>query len=155
MRNMLSSRNTASRNCGFSLVELLIVVAIILVITAIAVPNYLKSRRTANEASAVSSLRSICTGQINYRNSVGSYTTMSGLHDDGILDDILGSGQKSGYQFVSTPGADPKLQFVVTAAPTIPTGVTATGDRYYYADQSNVIRYQLGSPANASSPPLN
>ena len=103
---------------GFSLIELLIVVAIILIIAAIAIPNLLRSRIAANQASAVGSLRTINTAAITYASTynAGYPTTLSALQPPavganptataaGLVDSVLASGSKSGYAFVYTAGA--------------------------------------------------
>jgi len=98
---------------GFSLIELMIVVAIILVIAAIAIPNLMKSRMAANEASAVGSLRAINNAEVTYNNTYGTYVcNLSSLGPvssggsatstaAGIIDATLASGTKSGYTFSS------------------------------------------------------
>src|SRR3979490_3072479 len=96
---------------GFSLIELLIVVAIILIIAAIAIPNLLKSRMAANESSAVGSVRTLNTAQITYKTScpaTGFAATIGELNTGAtctpganIIDNVLGSGTKSGYTFKS------------------------------------------------------
>ncbi len=155
------------REKGFSLIELLIVVAIILIIAAIAIPNLLRSKMAANEASAVGSLRTLNTSAIEYSTEYGGYpgslavlgpiaaggTASSALAD--MIDSVLASGNKSGYSFTWTPGtADTngnKLNYSITAQPISPG---TTGQRYFYTDQSGVIRGSQGTPANASSTPL-
>src|SRR5271157_834378 len=97
---------------GFSLIELLIVVAIILIIAAIAIPNLLKSKMAANEASAVGSLRTINTGEVTYAASCPATGFSSSLAElnagtncaggAGIIDNVLSTGTKSGYTFVYT-----------------------------------------------------
>ena len=91
---------------GFSLVELLVVVIIIAIIAAIAIPSLLASRRAANEASAIQSLRTIHSAQVTYFATLGnnsSYAALSALDDPGngsLIDATLAAGQKSGYNFV-------------------------------------------------------
>jgi type IV pilus assembly protein PilA len=140
---------------GFSLVELLIVIAIIMTIAAIAMPNLLRARRSANEASAVTSLRAIGTAEMMYRASHGVYSDMTGLRTDRAIDETLASGRKSGYIFGVLPGEDRASQFSVIAQPQITEGLTATGVRHYFMDESLVIRYRVGQPASASDPALN
>lgn len=140
---------------GFSLIELLIVVAIIMTIAAIAMPNLLRARRSANEASAIGSLRAIGTAQMMYRASHGVYADMAGLRADNAIDESLATGKKSGYLFGVIPGPDPTSQFTAIAQPQISSGITATGARHYFMDESLVIRYRVGEPASRSDPPLN
>ena len=148
---------------GFSLIELLIVVAIILIIAAIAIPNLLKSKMAANESSAVGSVRTINTGEVTYAAgcpNVGYSATLTELNTGAvcaaglnIIDAVLASGTKSGYTFkyTGTPDATTLINtYTLTALP----GVTGTtGQRGFFSDQTGVIRYTLdgSAPNNGSS----
>jgi type IV pilus assembly protein PilA len=146
-------KKAKKRNKGFSLIELLIVVAIILIIAAIAIPNLLKARRSANEGSATASMRTIGSGELLYRSSQGNFTDLTGLSQDGVIDNVLGSGAKSGYLFAAAKGGAPTLQFTATASPQVTNGPTASGVRYYFTDESQVIRYNLiGGPDSTANP---
>ena len=145
---------------GFSLIELLIVVAIILIIAAIAIPNLLRSRIAANEASAVGSIRTINTGEVTFASTYpdvgfamlaslgGSGGTSTGA---GLIDSVLASGTKSGYSFTTTvTGGTPSTQYTVVGDP-----VSAqTGQRHFFSDQSGVIRYNTSAVATVSDNPL-
>jgi type IV pilus assembly protein PilA len=139
---------------GFSLIELLIVVAVVLILAAIAVPNLLRARRAANEASSVASLRAIASGQMAYRHTQGAYTTLAGLGSESVIDSVLASGSKSGYLFSSDPGTDPTMEFTADAAPAVSSGIGASGTRFYFVSQDQVIRFNAGAPADSTSSPL-
>ena len=133
------------------MIELLIVVAIIGIIAAIAVPNLLQSKAAANEASAISAIRNVVTSHITYSATVGSgsYAADLGtLQGAKLIDEVLGSGTKDGYSFTSTGAQN---TFVVNAAP-----VTAgtTGTRYFFSDESGVIRYNTAGTAGTGNSPL-
>ncbi len=149
---------------GFSLIELLLVVAVILIVAAIAVPNFLRSRMRANEASAVASLRVLNTAAVTYSITYpdmgfpAQLTTLGGANPCSasstqacLIDDFLAQGSKSGYSFVWTgDGATPSIAFTVTGTP---VAVGASGQRMFCTDQSGVIHYDpTGSGCNLSSP---
>lgn len=147
---------------GFSLIELLIVVAIILIISAIAIPNLLRARISANESSAVSSMRTLITACLNYNSTYGIYPSAltdlqaptSGYPSStsaDLIDEELGGGTKSGYVFTYAQGSG-GTTYVITAVPLI---MNHTGVREFYADASGVIRYSVGTGVNASSTPVN
>ena len=130
---------------GFSLIELLIVVAIILIIAAIAIPNLLRSKIAANQASAVASLRTLNTSSVlydtNYQFYPGSIAAMgtSGSATSAsadLIDSVLATGQKSGYDFVWSGGGAAATQYAINANPLS----NSSGTVYYYTDQSLVIR---------------
>ena len=146
---------------GFSLIELLIVVAIILIIAAIAIPNLLRSRIAANEASAVSSLRTLNTACITFNSTYGQYpAALTDLKSPtsgnptstaaDLIDQVLANGQKSGYNFTFAPGTN-NASYTFTAAPIT---VNQTGLREFFTDQSGVIRFNVGVAADVSSTPL-
>jgi type IV pilus assembly protein PilA len=128
---------------GFSLIELIIVVTILGIIMAIAVPNLLASRRAANEGSAVSSMRTIHSCQMTYQatTGVGEFGDLPTLAVATLTDVVLGSGSKSGYSFVVTPTAPGTLptQYYATAVPIIIVGVARTGTRRFGVTEDAVI----------------
>ncbi|HEX9761197.1 MAG TPA: prepilin-type N-terminal cleavage/methylation domain-containing protein [Candidatus Acidoferrales bacterium] len=157
-----------NRRAGFSLIELLIVVAIILVIAAIAIPSFLKSKARANEASAVAALRVIATTQVSYQSTYGQGFAPSldalGPPSGGaepstsaadLIDSVLASGIKSGYSFVynaiDTDSDGSVDAYTVNANPVAPG---QTGDRYFYVDQTNVVRFNLTGPAGTTDDPV-
>ncbi|MBM3801947.1 MAG: prepilin-type N-terminal cleavage/methylation domain-containing protein [Acidimicrobiia bacterium] len=147
-------RSRPPRYLGFSLIELLVVVAVVLILAAVAIPNLLRARRAANEASSVASLRAISSGQMAYRHTQGAYTTLTGLGAESVIDNVLASGSKSGYLFESDPGADPALEFTASAEPAVSSGIAASGTRFYFVNQDQVIRFNVGAPATSTSQPL-
>jgi prepilin-type N-terminal cleavage/methylation domain-containing protein len=151
---------------GFSLIELLIVVAIILIIAAIAIPNLLRSRMAANEASAVGSVRTINTSAVTFSSTYpnqGFPPTLAAMGGPAgacvatvaqacLLDAVLASGTKSGYTFKWTgDGNTPSVGYTITATPVT---VGTTGQRMFCSDQSGVIRFDPSGAGctNASNP---
>jgi type IV pilus assembly protein PilA len=158
---------------GFSLIELLIVVAIILIIAAIAIPNLLRSRMAANEASAVGSVRTMNTAAISYNSTYGNGfpSALSQIGTTGtaavscdnaeFLDSVLTSGTKSGYTFqiLTGNGLGAKPTGCSAAGSTdgygavaTPVTVGTTGQRSFCSDASGVIRFDAtGATAALSS----
>jgi type IV pilus assembly protein PilA len=143
-------------NQGFSLVELMIVMTLLLVMGSIAIPNYLAALARANEASASSSVRAIVSAENLYRNTYGTFTVLQDLGSEYLTDSLLGSGAKSGYRFNVTPGTGNSsgLQFSVDATPALSIGPSASGIRHYYGDESAVVRFSMTGAADATSPPI-
>jgi prepilin-type N-terminal cleavage/methylation domain-containing protein len=141
---------------GFSLIELLIVVAIILIIASIAIPNLLRARMSANEASAVGAVRTINTAQISYDSaypSTGYATTLSALGGTActppssagacLIDTQLGSGTKNGYIFtLSGVSGTPAATYSVIASPSVPN---QTGTRYFCSFADAVVRSSVSA----------
>jgi type IV pilus assembly protein PilA len=159
------------RQKGFSLIELLVVVTIILVIAAVAIPNLLRSKMSANEASAVASMRTVLTSEIVYSATytVGFAANLTSLSDGGtpsncippavpsatsacLLDASVASGTKSGYIFTYVPGAGASgtSSFKLNADPL----TTASGQRHFYTDETDVLRVNLTAAASASDSAL-
>ena len=156
-----------SNQKGFSLIELLIVVAIILIIAAIAIPNLLRSKMAANEASAVASLRTYNTAIAAYQTTYATdpttdFSQLGPVSGGGspsassadLVDNLLGATGnpvKSGYSFTYTPvAATPVTQYTILAVPSS----TSTGQRKFFTDQSGVIRQTTDgtTPTVASTP---
>jgi len=153
------------REKGFSLIELLIVVAIILIIAAIAIPNLMRSRMAANEASAVSAIRTITTSEHAYAQAypdIGFTCTLSNMGPPAsgqpvsstgsdTLDPVVSTGTKQGYSFsLSNCTGTPVITGYQSVA--VPLQVGATGQRAFCSDPSGIIQYAAdGSSATCTS----
>jgi prepilin-type N-terminal cleavage/methylation domain-containing protein len=151
---------------GFSLIELLIVVAIILIIAAIAVPNLLRARVAANESSAVASVRSINTAEISYQtanSTIGYAAALSNLGPAAstgctagptstnacLIDWTLAQGSKSGYNFSAVNnGATPATAYTAGAAPTT---YNTTGVRLFCSVEDGVLHADPNASKAAGS----
>jgi len=141
---------------GFSLIELLIVVAIILLIAAIAVPSYLRARIAANEASAVAAVRTLNTAQISYNSAyptVGYSATLTALGGTScsppdpssacLIDTVLAGGLRNGYLYTMTNvTGTPHATYSVIATPSMPN---ASGIRYFCSFEDGVVRFSMSS----------
>jgi prepilin-type N-terminal cleavage/methylation domain-containing protein len=155
------------RTRGFSLIELLIVVAVILIVAAIAIPNFMRSKMRANEASAVSSLRSITTANVVYSTTyqIGYALTLTDLGGSGavvnstsawLIDSVLSSGNKSGYTFTyAATSSDNSGNILTYTANADPVLVGTTGDTHFYVDQTSIIRSNQSQPAGLNDTPVN
>ena len=153
------------KSSGFTLIELMIVVAIIAIIAAIAIPNLLRSRMSANEAGATGGTRTISTGEVAYQasgidsttNGIGKYGTLAalGTGTTPFVDAALASGTKQGYVFQATQTLEGNAvpRYTATATPGLQD---KTGVKQFFVDESGVIRFTGdGTTPSSTSPPLN
>ena len=153
-----------NKRSGFTLIELMIVVAIIAIIAAIAIPNLLRSRMSANEASAAGGIRTISTGEVSFQaagiiidsvTGVGQYGNLTELGSGAtpFIDSAISAGTKSGYSYTVTEVDNSSApRFTATATP----AAANTGIKSYFVDESGVIRFSgvAGTNASSSSLPL-
>lgn len=153
---------------GFSLIELLIVVAIILIIAAIAIPNLLKARMAANDSGAASTIRTLNTAQVAYVTAYPKTGFAQKLPQLGppaggcgvgqtvdsnaacLIDDVLAGGVKSGYHYYITNAPAVSNVFADYTVSAGPLGMKTTGTRNYCANADAVVRYQDDATAGSS-----
>jgi prepilin-type N-terminal cleavage/methylation domain-containing protein len=142
---------------GFTLIELMIVIAIIAIIAAIAIPNLIEARKGANESAAIGNLRAVGTAQHIFqggdKDHSGTYAyavSLQALSNVNLIDSILAGGTKQGYTFQILPGAT-AFYWEAIATPVVPG---KSGDRYFYVDESGAIRYSTSGQAGSNSIPV-
>jgi type IV pilus assembly protein PilA len=133
---------------GFTLIELMMVIAIAIALLAAAVPSLLRARRSANQSSAIQSLRTLWTAEEIYRGKHQVYGQLPDLLAEGVIDTSLGAGSHSLYAFTVTPDVA-GTSWTGTAAPQEDTAMM-----YFFIDDTGVIRQNPGGPADVTSPPV-
>lgn len=149
-RKAATSRRGYSVVDGYSLVELMLVVTLIFTIAAIAVPGILGAVKSANEGSAIASLREVRSAQTQYRIRFGTYAVLADLAASGYLDPSLSTGAKRGYTFAEpAPPSDGTWSMAAS-----PSTQGITGDRHFHVDESGVLRAKDSAPASSGDAPL-
>jgi type IV pilus assembly protein PilA len=152
-------------NKGFTLIELMIVVAIIAIIAAIAIPNLLRARLAANESAAIGALRTMSSAESSFQAAAGTDADTDGTGEYGglaqlsnatppYIDEVLGGGTKSGYLFQITTSGAPNSDEVQWEATAYPVSFNRSGNRTFYVDESGVLRgSDVGGAAGAAGTP--
>lgn len=140
------------RQAGFSLIELMMVVGIIGVLSSIVLPQFISSRQAAREAAAIGTMRTLVSAEGAYFAGPGGYSSY-GLSSDLVARNLIDASfaaPRQGYLFqITQPGG--VTGYVITATP---QGPEALQMRFFLADESGVIRQNLGAPADANSSPI-
>ncbi|HEX8178845.1 MAG TPA: type II secretion system protein [Pyrinomonadaceae bacterium] len=146
----MSTLASPDRERGFSLIELLIVVAVMGILAALVVPNLLKSKQSAYNASAIASLRLIRSAEASYHVTYDQYADLNTLGTSHQLSDPqLIAGQRGNYNFAIPAGTLSADFYEITGTPTVAPW------NYFYMDVTGIMRVREGAPADSSSPPLN
>jgi prepilin-type N-terminal cleavage/methylation domain-containing protein len=152
--------NQNRKRRGFSLIELMIVIAIILIIATIALPKLNRAKMYAHETAAIKTMQTIHTAQTQYQSQFGRFATsltelgppqsgQPGPQSADLIDNNLATGEKSGYKFTVTGN---QAGYVISA---VPVAYNSTGSRTFYSDQTMQIRQNYGpEPATPQSPEL-
>jgi type IV pilus assembly protein PilA len=160
------SKDRMESRKGFSLIELLVVVAVILIIVALAIPNFVQSKMRANEGSAVQSLRNITTAEVVYATTygigfsdslvkLGGNGASPGPNNAALIDEVLAAGKKSGYSYTfKVLAADAQGHVNSYSVNADPLSPGYTGTRYFYIDQAGVIHVNQSAPAGPNDTPL-
>ncbi len=138
-----------AKSRGFTLLELMLVITVVGILSTIAIPSYLNSRKSANEGAAIGSLRLISTAQEIHVERFGSYATLDDLIARNLIDSTFAAPSRRGYVFSSSSvGVD---QWSVNADPENPG---SSGNNYFFVNELGVIRESASGPATASDPPV-
>lgn len=141
--------NRAAKS-AFTLIELMIVIAVIAIVLAIAIPSLMSSRKSANETSAIASLRTLASANNQYKTRFKSYSnSLNNLRASGFIDTVLASGTKSGYRFTYSGNAN------TWSTRANPTQTGTTGNRGFFIDDRGVIRFVASGNATSTSAPIN
>jgi prepilin-type N-terminal cleavage/methylation domain-containing protein len=141
------SRAAARRGCaGLTLLEILIVTAVLTTLASLAIPAVLRAKKSANETGAIATLKAVSNAQIQHRVRYGRYGTLANLEERGLVDGTLSDGEKSGYTF--TDASVPDVIFWSVHATPLEPGIS--GDRHFYLDTAGVVHFRQGEPAKAT-----
>ena len=143
----IGSKKRARDSGGFTLLELMIVVTVLSIITTLAIPGLMNAKKSANEASAIGSLKAFTQTQLQYRLRYGTFAGVADLVAVGMVDSGFADLEKAGYSFLDSVAPDTS-NWAIEGRPQVNGD---TGDRYFFVDSSGVIRYQSGSPADSAS----
>lgn len=169
MLNLSPKREKIKRatNSGFSLIELLIVVAIILIVAAIAIPSLMRAKIAANQSSAVESCRTVTSAEVIYYTEYnvgfapslaalgGTPTGIASAANAQLIDEVLSAGTKSGYAFTYAPASpDPTGAFQDYALNADPLISGVTGTNHYFTNEPSVIHMNTSATASVSDPPI-
>ena len=150
IKNKNKDKPRSTRQDGFTLLELMIVIAVIAVIVALAIPGFLRAQQSAHESSAIRYMRSWSTAQEQYRRTYGIYADS----DDQLVDSKciqVGKSDSRGYTFSIDSPSGERFIWNGTARPNTPG---LSGNLWFYIDSSGVIRYSNTGPANSTSDPI-
>jgi type II secretory pathway pseudopilin PulG len=138
------------RSSGLTLLEIVVITVVLAVILAMSLPTLGAAKKQTNEASAITTLRTVSAAQLQYRTRYGTYADLGELTGVGLLDAGFNDSEKAGYRFVSS-NAPSSSTWAMVAEPVLP-GVS--GDRYFYVDESGVIRYREDTTASLADVPV-